>query len=156
MSNRLTLRPYSPTDPSRIDAREDFAREHAAMGEPLFGPARVEGLCWTLTDGERKWAKPLACGGLEPNGHGRWTAWLYASDLSPRGWAKVAQAFVVAVLQSGAHRVEMTVRAPTSTGDWKGCLDACAYAERLGLKREGLMRGYTPDGADYWLFGGVF
>ena len=152
----LTLRPYSPTDPLRIAPREDFRIEHEAAGSPLFGPERVEGLCWTLTEGDRKWARPLACGGLEPNGQGRWTAWLYASDLSPRGWVKVAQAFLVMVLQSGAHRVEMTVRAPVSCADWPRSLGACAFAERLGLKREGLMRGYTPDGADYWLFGGVF
>lgn len=153
---RLTLRPYSPSDPPRIAARADFEAEHRAMGEPLFGPRRPDGLCWTMTAGPGKWDRPLACGGLEPNGNGRWTAWLYASDLTPRGWAKVAQAFLVGVLQSGARRVEITVRAPKDAGEWPAALGACAFAEHLGLKREGLMREYTPDGADYWLYGGVF
>lgn len=146
----LTLRPYSPTDPLRIDARQDFAREHEAAGSPLFGPGRVEGLCWTLTDGERKWAKPLACGGLEPQGHGRFAGWLYASDLSPRGWAMVKRAFRCMIAEAGARRVEVTVR-------YDGPVKAAAFAELdLGLRFEGLMRGWGPDGADYMLFGGVF
>ena len=147
---RLTVRSYSPSDPLRIRPREDFRLEHEAAGSPLFGPERVQGPCWTLTDGDRKWARPLACGGLEPQGHGRFAAWLYASDLSPRGWAVVKRAFHRVVAESGARRVEATVRVD-------GPAKAAAYAELdLGLRWEGRLRGWGPDGADYDLYAGVF
>jgi len=152
----LTLRAFSPTDPLRIDARPDFALEHRLAGEPLFGPERIVGPCWTLTDGARKWSKPLACGGLEPHGHGRFTGWLFASDLSPRGWVMIRAAFRSMIRETGARRVDVTVRAPAAAGDWPTALGACSFAEVLGLKREGLMKGFGPDGSDYWLFGGVF
>jgi hypothetical protein len=150
MAQKLTIRAYSPTDPLRIDARADFAREHALIGEPLFGPERVQGPCWTLTDGPRRWAKPLACGGLEPNGHGRFTAWLYASDMPVRGWVMVRRAFRAMVIETGARRVEVTVRADASPKS-----DRFAEAD-LGLKFEGVLRGFGPDGADYSLYAGVY
>jgi len=154
---RLTLRPYSPSDPRRIDARADFAAEHRLMGEPLFGLGRPEGPCWTLIDGEGRWDRPLGCGGLEPLAPGRYAAWLYASDLSPRAWATVARAFRVMVLETGARRVEATIRATgEETETFMRELKACAYAQRCGLTIEGRLKGFGPDGADYWLYAGVF
>lgn len=150
MIEPLTLRPFSPSDPPRIAARADFAAEHAAAGEPLFGPGRPDGPCWTLTAGPGRWDRPLACGGLEPRGQGRFAAWLYASDLSPRGWVAVKRAFRRMVEETGARRVEVTVRCD-------GPVKAAAYAERdLGLRFEGVLRGFGPDGADYGLYAGVF
>lgn len=150
MSNRLVLRPYSPTDPRRIEARADFAREHEAMGSPLFGAEPVAGVCWTLAAGPGWGAKPLACGGLEPQGHGRFAAWLYASDLSPRGWVMIKRAFRGLIAETGARRVEVTVRAD-------GPVKAGVFAELdLGLRFEGVLRGWGPDGADYHLHAGVF
>jgi hypothetical protein len=148
---RPTLRSLSPSDPLRVAAREDFARDHEALGSPLFGPDRPEGPCWTLTDGPARWARPLACGGLEPLGAGRFAAWLYASDMTPRGWLAVARAFDRAVACADARRVEATVRVGDARED-------CArrFAERLGLKLEGTMRGFGPDGADHLLMGGLF
>lgn len=155
----LTLRPFSPSDPLRIAPREDFRIEHEAAGSPLFGPERVQGLCWTLTDGDRKWAKPLACGGLEPQGHGRFAGWLYAADLSPRGWAMVKRAFRRMVAESGARRVEVTVRREKVLPEAGVSLftKATAYAELdLGLTWEGRLRAWGPDGVDYDLYAGVF
>lgn len=148
---RLALRPYSPTDPRRITPREDFAREHVLMGEPLFGVQRPDGPCWTLTDGDGMWSPPLACGGFEPQGQGRFAAWLYAGDLTPRAWVMVARAFAQMVRETGARRVEATIRC---TPDWKS--PAEGYAERVGLTIEGRLKSFGPDGADYWLYAGVF
>lgn len=152
----LTLRPFSPTDPTRIRPRADFHAEHVAAGEPLFGPMRPEGLCWTLAADPSRWAPPLACGGLEPLGHGRWSGWIFAADLSPRGWAMVQRAFRGLVVESGARRVEIAVRSPDGADGWDLTLRAMRFAERLGLTREGVMRGWGPDGRDYYLFGGLF
>jgi hypothetical protein len=152
---RLTLRHYSPTDPARIAARPDFEAEHKAMGEPLFGPKRPEGLCWTLTAGPGRWDRPLACGGLEPQGQGRFAAWLYAADMGPRGWIRVRRAFRGMVAEARARRVEVTVRVGNPR-DWKMFERRAAYAEALGLKREGVLRGFGPDGSDYILYAGVF
>lgn len=149
---RLTLRPYSPTDPRRIYARSDFAAEHYLCGEPLFGPERPGGTVWTLTEGPARWAKPLACGGLEPQGHGRFGAWLYAADLTPRGWAVIRQAFRAMIAETGARRVEVTVMDEHRRAGGP----AARFAAALGLKFEGTMQGYGPDGSDYALFGGVF
>lgn len=148
---KMTLRPYSPSDPARIDARADFAEEHRLLGEPLFGPGRPAGPCWTMTDGDGRWDRPLGCGGLEPLGPGRFGAWLYASDLSPRGWATVARAFKVMIREAGARRVEATIRCDPA---WK--TKAETYAERCGLTFEGRLKGFGPDSADYWLYAGVF
>ncbi|MFN3353883.1 MAG: hypothetical protein ACK4Z5_09775 [Brevundimonas sp.] len=152
MTGGLILREFSPTDPTRITPRPDFAREHDLSGQPLFRAQRPEGVAWTLCEGPARWAKPLACGGLSPLGFGRWAAWLFAEDLSPRGWVMVARGFNGLKVETRARRIEATVRdgAPELTGG------ACAFAERLGLSREGRMTGFGPDGADYWLFGGVF
>lgn len=152
----LTLAPFSPSDPPRIAARADFAAEQKAAGDPLMGPGRPGGLCWTLRAGPRRWDRPLACGGLEDLGHGRWGGWLYASDLSPRGWALVARAFRMMRQEVQARRVELTVRAPATAEDRPLAMKACRFAVRLGLEREGLMRAWGADGADYFLFAGVF
>lgn len=152
----LTLAPFSPSDPPRIAARADFAAEQKAAGDPLMGPDRPSGLCWTLKAGPRRWDRPIACGGIEPLGHGRWSGWLYASDLSPRGWALVARAFRMMRTEVGARRVELAVRAPEAASEWPLSIRACSFAEALGLKREGVMRSWGPDGADYFLFAGVF
>lgn len=149
----LTLRRYSPSDPTRIQARADFAREQALAGDPLMGLDQPGGLCWTLAAGPGKWDRPLACGGLESLGHGRWSGWLYASDLTPRGWAMVARAFRLMIVETKARRVEMAVNAAPLPGlGWA----AHGYAEALGLVREGTMRGWGPDGSDYVLYAGVF
>lgn len=147
---RPTVRAFSPSDPPRIVARADFALEHRLTGEPLFGPGRPDGPCWTLTDGPARWARPLACGGLEPQGHGRFGAWLYASDMDPRGWAAVRKEFRRAVAEVGARRVEVTVRCG------REARSACRYALGLGLRLEARMKGFGPDGTDYWLYAGVF
>lgn len=160
---KLALRPYSPSDPARIDARSDFAAEHRLMGEPLFGLGRPDGPCWTLTDGEGRWDRPLACGGFDPQGPGRFAAWLYASELSPRGWVVVARAFRQMVRETGARRVDATICADLrhwTEGDDVAAIDrvanACGFAKRVGLSLEGKLKAFGPDGADYWLYGGVF
>lgn len=147
---RLALRPYSPTDPRRIEPRADFAAEHALMGEPLFGVKRPDGPCWTLTDGDGVWAKPLACGGFAPDGPGRYACWLYAADLSPRAWVMVARAFAQMRRETRARRVEATIR------HGRGVERAEAYAKRVGMRLEGLLKSFGPDGADYWLCAGVY
>lgn len=149
----LTLRRYSPSDPPRIEARADFAFEQALAGHPLMGLEQPGGLCWSLIAGPRRWDRPLACGGLEPLGHGRWSGWLYAADLKPRGWAMVARAFRLMIAETRARRVEIAVNASPLPGlGWA----AHGYAEALGLSREGVMRGWGPDGTDYVLYAGVF
>lgn len=151
----LTLRAFSPSDPPRIAARADFAAEHEAMGEPLFGPGRPDGVAWTLTAGPGRWDRPLACGGLEPQGHGRFVGWLYSAELTPRGWLAIRRAFRGMIAETKARRVEITVRSPDAAYA-PLTTRACGFAEALGLRREGVMRGFGPDGADYILFGGVF
>lgn len=146
----FALRIFSPTDPLRIEARADFAAEHRLMGEPLFGLGRPEGPTWTLTEGDRRWAPVLACGGFEPQAEGRFAAWLYAGDLSPRGWVAVARAFRRMIAETGARRVEATVRCGP------GAQAACRYAVKVGLRLEGRLKSFGPDGADYWLYAGVF
>lgn len=152
----LTLTGFSPSDPPRIAARADFAEEQKAAGDPLMGPDMPGGLCWTLKAGPGRWDRPVACGGIESLGHGRWSGWLYAADLSPRGWAMVARAFRLMRREVGARRVELAVRAPASAADWPVATASCGFAEALGLKREGVMRGWGADGRDYYLFGGIF
>ena len=152
----LTLRPFSPTDPRRIVARADFALEHALSGEPLFGPGRPDGPCWTLTEGAGKWDQVLACGGFEPRGPGHYAAWLYAGDLSPRAWVMVARAFARMRCETGARRVEATIRHASGGELSRGVERAEAYARRVGMRLEGLMKSFGPDGADYWLYAGVY
>lgn len=120
------------------------------MGEPLFGPGRPNGPCWTLTDGDARWARPLGCGGLEPRGHGVFAAWLFVGDLSPRAWVVVARALRQMAAEVGARRIEATIRCGAG---WK--TKAEAYAERLGLSFDARLKSFGPDGADYWLYAGV-
>lgn len=146
----LTLRPFSPTDPRRVAARADFVAEHELMGEPLFGPVRPDGPCWTLTEGGGIWSPPLACGGFEPRGQDRHACWLYAADLSPRAWVMVGRAFRQMVRETGARRVEATIR------HGRGVERSESYARHVGMRLEGLLKSFGPDGADYWLYAGVY
>jgi hypothetical protein len=152
----LTLSGFSPSDPPRIQARADFAAEQKAAGDPLMGPDTPGGLCWTLKAGPGRRDRPLACGGIEDMGHGRWSAWLYAGDLSPRGWAMVARGFRMMRTHVGARRVEMNVRAPVAATDWALFFRAHSFARALGMEREGLMRGWGPDRRDYYLYAGIY
>ena len=68
----------------------------------------------------------------------------------------VARAFRLMRHEVGARRVELAVRAPAVAGEWALSLKACGFAEALGMKREGVMRGWGADGRDYYLFGGLF
>lgn len=140
-------RPYSASDPSQITPREDFAIEHEAAGRPLTLDWLPSGPSFTLTEGPARQARAVACGGFEPLGHGRWSLWLYASDLRPMGWAAVARALKreLASLGDRARRIELCVRFGPSAAK------ALDYARWLGFENEGRMRSWGPDGADYWL-----
>ena len=65
----------------------------------------------------------------------------------------VRRAFRLMIAETRARRVEIAVRgAPIPGVGWA----AHDYAALLGLSREGVMRAWGPDGADYVLYAGVF
>ena len=142
----LTLRRYSPCDFYTIQARTDYAAELS-----LNNGHQPQGLAWTMTQGPKRWDRPLMIGGFDDLGHGRWSAWTFGETLSPRAWAMVRHAFHLMVFQVRPRRVEACVRLDTPYVE-----AARHYARSLGMSFEGVMRSWGCDGTDYELFARVY
>lgn len=71
-----------------------------------------------------------------------------AVDRCPREFAKKAKSMLETfIVENKLRRVQMLVRA--------GHDEAFRFAEFLGFEAEGIMRGYGPEGDDYYMMGRV-
>lgn len=134
----LTLRLYRLGDEDQVTARLDFARAFEAEGRRL-----PDGPKWTLARGD----EVLGVGGFEGQGNGRWAAWSYLSDMTPRQWwfaALMARA-AVGYLRRAFHAPWIQAVAADHPG-------AGRLLERIGFERTRV--SVTGQGALY-LMGGV-
>ncbi len=141
----LVLRPYRAGDEKHLVLREDFARAWAAIGQTVPPGAK-----WTLCADTRQ-ERPLAIGGLEPDGQWDWGgwpnhlgAWALCSDMPPRAWA-FARICAGAVLEFAGRR--LAVQSVDAT--WPTARPAAGrLLKRLGFLGFGsTWRG--PDGETY-------
>ena len=94
----------------------------------------------------------LAIAGILPRWPGHGTAWAFISDdITGREWVDITRATVEYLdnaLATDYHRVEAWAHADPP--EWRDI--ACGWLERLGFKREGTARKFTPDGADMIMY----
>ena len=96
--------------------------------------------------------KPVAAGGICYLWDGVAEGWVLASrDIFkyPIFCAKtIKQRTDLLAKNNKLKRIQTAVKADSDT--------AIRFAERLGFKREGLMKNYGPDGADHYLYAKVY
>ena len=92
--------------------------------------------------------KPIAAGGVFPLWDGVAEGWVLATEEInnyPITFARVMKQRTDMMLKNNfIRRLQTSVKAD--------CLVALRFAKFLGLKEEGLMKGYGPDGSDFYRF----
>jgi hypothetical protein len=88
---------------------------------------------------------PVAAGGMEPSRPGVLDGWMIGTE---DGWARHWRSITKTVrrihdqaLEAGEHRIQIIATAArTAAHDW--------YERGLGMRQEGVLRGYCADGSD--------
>lgn len=88
--------------------------------------------------------RTIACAGIAEAHRDRGIAWAMLADEALAHFRLIHRAVSRVVQNAPWRRVEMTVDVNHSAG--------IRWAERLGFEREGLMRSFTPDGRDCYLY----
>lgn len=88
--------------------------------------------------------KAIGCAGLIELWPGRDCAWSLLSDCGPRAFFNVHRTIVRILEERRTRRTEMSVDVDHVAGQ--------RWAELLGFRKEGLMRSYSPDGRDAYLY----
>lgn len=101
------------------------------------------GMSWAMREGVRV----VMAGGVAPVWRGRGLAWLTHDGAEWRHWLAAARWARSWFPILPFRRIEATVRYEFVAGR--------RWAECLGFQREGLMRRFGEDGADYWLYARV-
>ena len=130
--------------PSHIMAINLQPAQQFALGllTPEYASQIVEqrGVGWTAMHEGR----PIACAGIVEAWEGRGLAWALFSEQALRHFTSIHRAARNVLADAPWRRIEMTVDATHEQG--------IRWAQRLGFEQEGLMRSYTRDGRDCYLF----
>jgi hypothetical protein len=114
------------------------------LDRPDYGAALATPYAWSGTIG----GNLVGCAGLLPSWPGRATAWaLLTPALSARHFLRAhhkVRDVLEAALRAGNRRIETTVDAAFDAGH--------RWVRALGFEPEGLMRAYSPDGRDHFLY----
>lgn len=114
------------------------------FGNPEYGKAlELPGLAFTAEEGGRV----LAMAGVMPRWEGRAEAWAILSGDLKRHFVRIHRAVLRFLETTDIRRIETAVDANFPEG--------IVWADMLGFKNEGLMRGYTPEGRDCYRFARV-
>jgi len=119
--------------PDYVAALEHNGVALTALGAEGGNPVRVAG-----------------CAGLLHQWRGRAKAWALIGEVQPREWRQIARRMgeIIAAAQAGGvWRIEGEARA--------GFAQGCRLFDLLGFAREGVMRKWSPDGADMILYAKV-
>jgi hypothetical protein len=141
--------PFAPEHLARIELQAEQAglSEARAMLGRIGAQLAVPGLALSLIDGERV----LGAAGIWPQWPGRAIAWAVLGNQIPRrNWAQavaVARRGLNQAHAAGHRRIEISIR--------DGFANGHRLARILEFRPEGLMRAYSPDGSDHWLYARV-
>jgi len=86
----------------------------------------------------------IACAGILQMHEARGMAWAMFAQTALAHFKTIHRVVLAVLAAAPWRRIEMTVDARHES--------ACRWAERLGFACEGLMRAYTPDGRDCYLY----
>jgi hypothetical protein len=134
----IKVRPFRPEDYEKIRLKS------------IYGPEKIEGVlgpAFTFLIDEQ----PIAIFGMYLIGPGLGQVWALTSDDLRRealGFHKAVLGLIYWSFDNWKlRRMQMSVRVGYTEG-WK-------WARSLGFKCEGVMKAYSPDGTDCWLFARV-
>ena len=110
--------------------------------------AAVAGMAFTLLLNNQ----PIVSGGIFPLWHGVAEGWVISSkrifDVKVKAARLIKQRTDILCAANKIWRLQTTVKSNFKTG--------LRFAEFLGFKNEGLMRGYGPDKTDYYRMAKVY
>lgn len=119
------------------------------LAQAVLSPEYAEQLCaqpgvaWAAVMG----GQTLACAGMTEITPQRAIAWALFAPAALRHFGPIHRATGRILAEAPWRRLEMAVDARHAA--------AIRWAERLGFEREGLMRAYTADGRDCFLYARV-
>lgn len=91
--------------------------------------------------------RPIACAGVHEIWAGRGVAWALISKDAGKHFFAMHRAALGFMSQCGLRRIEAMIEAGFEPGH--------RWAKMLGMEQEGLMRGYSPTGVDYYIYARV-
>lgn len=142
----LTFRPYWDGDIGAIDIRAEQSIERAAKLRPQSHVRADLGAQGAPAQTALRGKEIVASAGLYPTWPGRAIAWAFFSDLRPREWVQVTVRLGEVLATQPFERIEATAAADFP--------QAVMFLERLGFRREGLLRSYVA-GQDYYMMARV-
>ena len=89
----------------------------------------------------------IACGGIMDIWQGRGVAWMLLSSNISKWFLKIDRAIRVQIAQSDLQRLEAYC--------YCDHLEGKRWLELLGFQQEGIMKKFTPDGKDHYLYARV-
>lgn len=146
----MRLVPFEPWHLERMEARSierrlfDDVADLATYAQAMVRP----NLSFTGLDDD---GTVVGCAGVMPLWPGVGQAWALLSVHAPHSFKAVHRAVLAGLSNAfdggGFHRVQISVASDFPEG--------MRWAQHLGFRLEGLMRGYGPDGSDHFLFAKV-
>lgn len=112
--------------------------------DPDYAGNLIEsGFAYALVDG----GEVFACAGIIPQWEHRAVAWALVGQAAGRHMIELHRAVSQSFRQHPFRRIETAVTVEFDEGH--------RWAQLLGFRREGLMRSYTPEGEDCYLYARV-
>ena len=150
MTDNFKVVPY---ETQHGDEMIEFGLNDTLMdGDATFKENRIDfagaGLAYTLLDNN----VPICSGGIVPTWLGNAQGWVISSKRIFRNKVKASRLIRkrtdLLCANNKIWRLQTAVKANFKTG--------IRFAEFLGFKNEGLMRGYGPDKTDYYLMARIY
>ena len=134
--------PYKPEHLLSIELQEaqEFMYDYITP-EYATGLARASDAYTTINDN----GDILFCGGLAEYWNGRAMMWSFLSrHLNPRLFVKLHKKVLKYLAMQDYHRIEVSIAEEHAEG--------IKWAELLGFERESLMKKYTPDAQNSFMY----
>lgn len=147
---------FLPFEPWHLKALELAPGQEAVrdlLDRPGFGAGLAAGVAQTaidLQEGDLEGSRVAACAGFLLPWPGRAVAWSLFGIVAAGEWAPIYRRcarMIRSAERAGLRRIEAQADA--------GFRPACRFLEALGFTPEGLMRAWSPDGRDHWLYARV-
>lgn len=135
--------PFSGEHLQRIDLQDAQRRFFASFDDAYVQALKGGGPAYTAeADG-----RVIACGGIMLQWPGRALVWSLLSRHAGRHFVALHRCVSKRLDEANVRRLEAVVDATFEPGH--------RWVRLLGFEREGLMRGYAPDGRDHVLYARV-
>lgn len=138
----MMIVPYKPDHLLALNLQPEQENVGAIIDQSYANSLDTE-VSFTAIDGD----KIIACGGLVEMWENRGLAWMVLSDIAKNYMLQLTRAIMRYLRVAKYRRIETAVRS--------NFLEGHRWADLLGFKYEGTMRGYGISGDDYDLYARV-